>query len=193
MEASQANPAMRVISPLFRSLCLPALTVCGLLCLPVSTHATSSIGITPDGTTVFVVNPDSGSVSAIDTASETTRDELRHWPRPANPHCRTERSAVVRHKPSIGNTDHPGYPAVLDPHHPARRARALWRRGRPQRAPGVRGGVRRTDRVDVVDTELAQVVDTIATVQARPKGPCHCRRWDAAVRHPFSVRRGLGH
>ena len=53
------------------------LIVCGILWLPVSTHATSSIGITPDGTTVFVVNPDSGSVTAIDTASETKRDELR--------------------------------------------------------------------------------------------------------------------
>ena len=79
MEASRANHAMRIVSPLFRSLSLSALhllIVCGLLWLPTSTHATSSIGITPDGTTIFVVNPDSGSVSAIDTASETKLDEL---------------------------------------------------------------------------------------------------------------------
>ena len=52
------------------------LVVYGVLWLPTSAHATSSIGITPDGTTIFVVNPDSGSVSAIDTASETKLDEL---------------------------------------------------------------------------------------------------------------------
>ena len=69
---------MCIVSSLFRRLFLGGrvLIVCGVLWLPTSTHATSSIGITPDGTTVFVVNPDSGSVSAIDTASETKLDEL---------------------------------------------------------------------------------------------------------------------
>lgn len=70
---------MRIVSPLLRSLSLSAvrlLFLCGLLWLPASTLATSSIGLTPDGTTLFVVNPDSGSVSAIDSASETTLDEL---------------------------------------------------------------------------------------------------------------------
>ena len=68
MEAEQVGPAMYIISPLFRSLHLLVLRlslVSSVLGLPVSIPATSSIGITPDGTTVFVVNPDSGSVSAM--------------------------------------------------------------------------------------------------------------------------------
>ena len=76
MEVERASPAMYIVSPLFWSLYLLALIVGGVLCLPTSIPATSSIGITPDGTTVFVVNLDSGSVSAIDTASKTKLAEL---------------------------------------------------------------------------------------------------------------------
>ena len=76
MEAERASPAMYIVSPLLRSLYLLALIVGDVLCLPTPIPATSSIGLTPDGTTLFVVNPDSGSVSAIDTASETMLAEL---------------------------------------------------------------------------------------------------------------------
>ena len=53
---------MWIVSPLFRSLYLSVarvLVIYTILWLPASAHATSSIGLTPDGTTVFVVNPDS--------------------------------------------------------------------------------------------------------------------------------------
>ena len=180
---------MCIVSSLFRSLSLSALhllIVYGVLWLPASTHATSSIGITPDGTTVFVVNPDSGSVSAIDTASETKLDELvvgrdprilTIGPDGHRLYVTSQASATltildtqpfsIRTKLRVGPEP---YGVVADPD-----GRLVY-----VAASGA-------DRVDVVDTELAQVVATIP-VQARPKGPRHCRRWDAAVRHPFSVR-----
>ena len=176
---------MCIVSPLFRHLCLsvlrPALgswltpgcvgrvlIVCGILWLPVSTHATSSIGITPDGTTVFVVNPDSGSVTAIDTASETKRDELRIGRDPrilaVGPdgqqlYVTSQASATltildtqpfsILAKLRVGPEP---YGVVADP--------------TGHLAYVASSGAAR---IDVVDTEIAQVVDTIPT-QARPKG-----------------------
>ena len=162
---------MRIVSPLFRSLSLSALRlllICGLLWLPASTHATSSIGITPDGTTIFVVNPDSGSVSAIDTASETKLDELvvgrdprilTIGPDGQRLYVTSRASATltilatqpfsIRTKLRVGPEP---YGVVADPN-----GRLVY-----VAASGAA-------RIDVVDTELAQVVDTIAT-QARPKG-----------------------
>ena len=176
---------MHIVSPLFQSLSLSALRlapspmltpacmgrmllVCGVLWLPASTHATSSIDITPDGTTVFVVNPDSGSVSAIDTASETTRDELvigrdprmlAVGPDGHRLYVTSRASAtltILDTQPfSILTTLHVGpepYGVVADPN-----------------GHLVYVAASGADRIDVVDTELAHVVDTIAT-QARPKG-----------------------
>ena len=197
---------MHIVSPLFQSLSLSALRlapspwltpgcvgrlliVCGILWLPVSTHATSSIGITPDGTTVFVVNPDSGSVSAIDTASETKRDELRIGRDPrilaVGPdgqqlYVTSQASAtltILDTQPfSIRTTLRVGpepYGVVADPN-----GRLVY-----VAASGA-------DRIDVVDTELTQVVDTIAH-PSPAQGPRHFHRWHTAVRHPFSVRRRL--
>ena len=157
--------------PLFRSLCLSAvrlLVICGVLWLPVSTHATSSIGITPNGTTVFVVNPDSGSVSAIDTASETTLAEL-----------------VIGRDPrilTVGPDGHRLYVTsrvsatltILDTH-PFSILAKLRVGPEPYGVVADPDGrlvyvaASGADRIDVVDTALAQVVDTIP-VQARPKG-----------------------
>ena len=144
------------------------LIICSLLWLPTFTHATSSIGLTPDGTTVFVVNPDSGSVSAIDTTSETTWDELVVGRAPRilalSPdgqrlYVASQASAtltILDTRPfSIRTTLRVGpepYGVVADPN-----GRLVY------------VAVSGADRVDVVDTELTQVVDTIA-VQARPKG-----------------------
>ena len=185
MEASRADHAMCIVSPLFQSLSLSALRlaprpwltpgcmsrvliVCGLLWLPTSTHATSSIGITPDGTTVFVVNPDSGSVSAIDTASETKLDEL-----------------VVGRDPrilAVGPDGHRLYVTsqasatltILDVQQFS--TLATLRVGpEPYGVVADPTGhlvyvaASGADRIDVVDTELAQVVDTIP-VHPRPKG-----------------------
>ena len=168
MEASRANHAMRIVSSLFRSLCLPALMVCGLFWLPASTHATSSIGITLDGTTVFVVSPDSGSVSAIDTASESKLDELvvgrdprilAVGPDGHRLYVTSQASAtltILDTQPfSIRTTLRVGpepYGVVADP-----------------TGHLVYVAASGAARIDVVDTVLAQVVDTIAT-QARPKG-----------------------
>ena len=169
MKASRANhDAMRIVSSLFRSLCLSALTVCGVLWLPALTHATSSIGITPDGTTVFVVNPDSGSVSAIDTASETTLDEiivgrdpriLAVGPDGQRLYVTSRASATLTildiQSFSALATLRVGpepYGVVADPN-----------------GHFVYVAASGAARIDVVDTELAQVVDTIAT-QPRPKG-----------------------
>ena len=44
--------------------------------LPWTANASSSIGMTPDGTTVFVVNPDSGSISAVETQADTKIGEI---------------------------------------------------------------------------------------------------------------------
>ena len=162
---------MRIVSPLFRSLSLSALRllmVCGVLWLPAFTPATSSIGITPDGTTVFVVNPDSGSVSAIDTASETTLDELYVGRDPRilafsadgrRLYVTSQASATLTiletHPFSVLTKLRVGpepYGVVADPN-----GRLVY-----VAASGA-------DRIDVVDTELVQVVDTIP-VHPRPKG-----------------------
>ena len=171
MEDEQASLAMYIISPLFRGLHLLVLRlflVSSVLGLPVSTLATSSIGITPDETTLFVVNPDSGSVSAIDTASATTLAELviGRDPRmltigPAGQrlYVTSQSSATltileiqplsVLTKLRVGPEP---YGVVADPN-----GRLVY-----VAASGA-------DRIDVVDTERAQVVDTIS-VQSRPKG-----------------------
>ena len=162
---------MCIVSSLFRSLSLwvgRVLIVSGVLWLSSSTHATSSIGITPDGTTVFVVNPDSGSVSAIDTASETKLDELvvgrdprilTIGPNGQRLYVTSQASATltildiqpfsIRTKLRVGPEP---YGVVADPD-----GRLVY-----VAASGV-------DRIDIVDTELTQVVDTIP-VQPRPKG-----------------------
>ena len=131
-------------------------------------HASGSIAITPDGTTVFVVNPDSGSVSALDTTSATTLDEilvgrdprvLTLGPAGQRLYVTSQASATL---------------AMLDIHPFALHA-ALRVGSDPYGV--VVGPTGRlvyvaatgADRIDVVDTVLAQVVDTIA-VQARPSG-----------------------
>ena len=162
---------MCIVSSLFWSLSLSVgqmLVVCGVLWLPASTHATSSIGITPDGATVFVVNPDSGSVSAIDTASDTKRDEiivgrdpriLTVGPDGHQLYVTSQASAtltILDTQPfSIRTTLRVGpepYGVVADP-----------------TGHLVYVAASGADRIDVVDTELAQVVDTIP-VHPRPKG-----------------------
>ena len=171
MEDQQASPAMWIISPLLRRLSLSAvrlLLLCGLLWLPASTLATSSIGLTPDGTTVFVVNPDSGSVSAIDTASETKLDEiivgrdpriLALSPDGHQFYVTSQASATltildtrpfsIRTKLRVGPEP---YGVVADP-----------------TGHLVYVAASGADRIDVVDTELVQVVDTVP-VLPRPKG-----------------------
>ena len=162
---------MRIISPRFWRPCLPALRVLlvsGFLWLPAPASATSSIGITPDGTTVFIVNPDSDSVSAIDTASETKLDEIivGRDPRILTIEPDGQRLYVTSHasatltildvqsfsvltKLRVGPEPHG---VVADPN-----GRLVY-----VAASGA-------DRIDVVDTALAQVVDTIP-VPPRPKG-----------------------
>ena len=163
MEDQRASPARRLISPLLRML-----VACGLLWLPVSAHTASSIGLTPDGTTLFVVNPDSGSVSAIDTASETTLDEIIVGRDPRilalSPdgqwlYVTSQASATltildthpfsIRTKLRVGPEP---YGVVADPN-----GHLVY-----VAAAGV-------DRIDVVDTARAQVVTTIP-VHSRPKG-----------------------
>ena len=168
MEDQQASPAMWIISPLLRRLSLSALLVSGLLWLPISAHTASSIGLTPDGTTLFVVNPDSGSVSAIDTASATKQDELivgrdprilALSPDGQQLYVTSQASATL----TILDTDPfstltklrvgpEPYGVVADPN-----GRLVY-----VAASGA-------NRIDVVDVELAQVVDTIP-VSPRPKG-----------------------
>ena len=162
---------MWIISPLFLNLSLLGLrrlVVCGLLWLPASTHATSSIGITPDGTTLFVVNPDSGSVSAIDTTSETKLDEivvgrdpriLTLSPDGQRLYVTSQASATLTildtHPFSVLTKLRVGpepYGVVADPNGPLIYVAASG-----------------ADRIDVVDTELNSVVDTIP-VHPRPKG-----------------------
>ena len=168
MEAERASPPMCIISPCFPRLSLLTLLIGGLLYLPATTAATSSIGLTPDGTTLFVVNPDSGSVSAIDTASETTLAEiivgkdpriLTLGPDGQRLYVTSQASATltiletqpfsIRTKLRVGPEP---YGVVADP-----TGHLVY-----VAASGV-------DRIDVVDTELAQVVDSIP-VQTRPKG-----------------------
>ena len=176
---------MHIVSLLFQSLSLSALrlapspwltpgcvgrllVISGVLLLPAATHAASSISITPDGTTVFVVNPDSGSVSALDTASETKLDEiiigrdpriLAVGPDGQRLYVTSQASAtltILDTQPfSILTTLRVGpepYGVVADPN-----------------GHLVYVAASGADQIDVVDTELAQVVDTIP-VHARPKG-----------------------
>jgi len=136
---------------------------------PASTvHASGSITITPDGTTVYVVNPDSGSVAAIDTASATTLDEIRVGRDPRSLTLGPDGQRLyITNQASATLT-------ILDIH-PLEMHAAL--RVGPDPYGVVADPADRlvyvaasgADRIDVVDTELAQVVDTIA-VQARPKG-----------------------
>ena len=141
-----------------------------LVCsFPVSTvHASGSIVITPDGTTVFVVNPDSGSVAAIDTASATTLDEIMVGRDPRSLASGPDGQRLyVTNQASATLT-------ILDIHPLA--LRAALRVG-PDPYGVVADPTGRlvyvaatgADRIDVVDTELIEVVDTIA-VEARPKG-----------------------
>ena len=168
MEDQGASPAMWIISPLLQSLSLPALLICGLLWLPISAYATSSIGLPPDGTTLFVVNPDSGSVSAIDTASETTRDEivvgrdpriLAFSPDGQRLYVTSQASATL---------------TILETH-PFSVLTKLRVGPEPYGVVAAPDGhlvyvaTSGADRIDVVDVELAQVVDTIP-VPPRPKG-----------------------
>ena len=185
MEDEQAHHAMRIVSSLFRSLCSSVLRlapglwltpffvgwifiVWRLLVLPEPAHAASSIGLTPDGTTLFVVNPDSGSVSAIDTTSETKLAELvvgrdprilALSPDGTRLYVTSQASATltilytqpfsIRTKLRVGPEP---YGVVADPNDHLVYVAASG-----------------ADRIDVVDTELAQVVETIA-VSLRPKG-----------------------
>ena len=168
MEDQGTSPAMRIVSPLLQSLRLPALLVIGVLWLPISTPAASSISLTPDGTTLFVVNPDSGSVSAIDTASETKLDEL-----------------VVGRDPRILALSPDGQRLYVTSQASATLTildtQPLSVRTKLRVGPEPYGVVAApndhlvyvaasgADQIDVVDVELAQVVDTIP-VQTRPKG-----------------------
>ncbi len=131
-------------------------------------HASGSIAMTPDGTTVFVVNPDAGSVSAIDTASETTLDEIIIGRDP-----RILALGLDGHRLYVTNQASATL-TILETHPLA--IRAALRVG-PDPYGVVADPTGRlvyvaasgADRVEVVDTELNQVIDTIA-VQARPKG-----------------------
>ena len=124
--------------------------------------------MTPDGTTVFVVNPDSGSVSAIDTASATTRDEI-----------------VIGRDPRILALGPAGQRLYVTSQASATltmlETRPFSALATLRVGPDPYGVVAAPDgrlvyvaasgaaRIDVVDTAFNQVVDTIA-VQARPKG-----------------------
>ncbi len=185
MEASPASPTIRIVSSLFRRLCSSVLRlapslwltpffvgwifiVWGLLVLPEPAHTASSIGLTPDGTTLFVVNPDSGSVSAIATASETKLAELvvgrdprilALSPDGTRLYVTSQASATltildthpfsIRTKLRVGPEP---YGVVADPNDHLVYVAASG-----------------ADRIDVIDTALNQVMDTIPT-QARPKG-----------------------
>ena len=171
MKASRASPAMWIVSPLFRSLYLSVarvLVIYTILWLPASAHATSSIGLTPDGTTVFVVNPDSGSVSALDTASETKLAEI-----------------IVGRDPRILAVGPDGQRLYVTSRTSATltilETQPFSIRTKLRVGPEPYGVVAAptghlvyvaasgADRIDVVDAELAQVVDTIP-VPPRPKG-----------------------
>ena len=159
---------MRIVFPLFRSLYLSALLVCVVLWLPTSTPATSSIGITPDGTTVFVVNPDSGSVSTIDTAAATKLDELIVGRDP-------RMLAVGPDGQRLYVTSQASATLTILETHPFSVLTKLRVGPEPYGVVAAPNGrlvyvaASSADRIDVVDTKLAQVVDTIP-VQPRPKG-----------------------
>ena len=134
-------------------------------------HSSGSIAITPDGTTVFVANPDSGSVAALDTASATTLDEILvgRDPRVLALGPAGQRLYVTNHASATLS--------ILDIHPLTRRA-AL--RVGPDPYGVVADPTGRlvyvaatgADRIDVVDTALVEVVDTIA-MENRPKGLAH--------------------
>ena len=131
-------------------------------------HASGSIAITPDGTTVFVVNPDAGSVAALDTASATTLDEIVVG---RDPRVLTVGPAGQR----LYVTNHASATLSILAIHPLTR-RAVLRVG-PDPYGVVADPTGRlvyvaatgADRIDVVDTALVEVVDTIA-MENRPKG-----------------------
>lgn len=131
-------------------------------------HASGSIVITPDGTTVFVVNPDSGSVSAIDTALGTTLDEIRVGRDPRS-------LALGPDGQRLYVTNHTSATLTILDIHPLTLHAALRVGPDPYGVAAdptsrlVYVAATGADRIDVVDTELVEVVDTIA-VQARPKG-----------------------
>ena len=171
MEDEQVSPAMWIVSPLLRSLYLSAvrlLVVSGLLWLPISAHTASSIGLTPDGTTLFVVNPDPGSVSAIATVSNTKMDEiivgrdpriLAFSPDGQRLYVTSQASATL----TILNTQ----PfSVLTKLRVGPEPYGVVAAPNDHLVYVAASGV---DRIDVVDVELAQVVDTIP-VHPRPKG-----------------------
>ena len=168
MQDEQASPAMYIISPLFRSLRLLALLVSSVLWLPVSAHTTSSIDLTPDGTTVFVVNPDSGSVSAIDTASKATLAELivGRDPRMLTIGPDGQRLYVTSHaSATLTILDVQSFSALAT----LRVGPEPYGVVADPTSHLVYVAASGADRIDIADTKLAQVVATIP-VQSRPKG-----------------------
>ena len=131
-------------------------------------HASGSIAITPDGATVFVVNPDSGSVSALDTVSATTLDEILVGRDPRS-------LALELDSQRLHVTNQASATLSILETHPLTRHATL--RVGPEPYGVVADPTSRfvyvaatgADRIDVVDAELVEVVDTIA-VQAQPKG-----------------------
>ena len=131
-------------------------------------HASGSIAITLDGATVVVVNSDSGSVSAIDTASGTTLDEI---PVGRDPRCLT----LGPDDQHLYVTNHASATLTMLDIHPLALHAALRVGPDPYGVVADPNGrlvyvaATGADRIDVVDTELVEVVDTIA-VEARPRG-----------------------
>ena len=131
-------------------------------------HASGSIAITPDGTTVYVVNPDADSVAAIDTASATILDEITVGRDPRS-------LALELDSQRLYVTNQASATLSILATHPLTRHAAL--RVGPEPYGVVADPTSRfvyvaatgANRIDVVDTELVEVVDTIA-MQARPKG-----------------------
>ena len=131
-------------------------------------HASGSIAITPDGATVFVVNPDSGSVSALDTAAAATLDEILVGRDPRS-------LALGLDSQRLYVTNQASATLSILETHPLTRHAAL--RVGPEPYGVVADPTSRfvyvaatgADRIDVVDADRVQVVDTIA-VPARPRG-----------------------
>ena len=131
-------------------------------------YASGSIVITPDGTTVFVVNPDAGSVSAIDTASATTRDEIIVGRDPRSLALSPDGQRLyVTNQASVTLSILDIYPLAL--HAALRVGPDPYSVVANPNGRLVYVAATGADRIDVVDTGLVQVVDTIA-VEARPKG-----------------------
>ena len=143
-------------------------TLLAYSCPSWAAHASGSIAITPDGTTVFVVNTDSGSVSALDTASAATLDEILVG---RDPRVLTLGPAGQR----LYVTNHASATLSILATHPLTRHAALRVGPNPYGVVAdptsrfVYVAATGAGRIDVVDTDLIEVVDTIA-VQARPRG-----------------------